>query len=502
VPKRPNLLFIFTDQQRADTLGCYGNSLVQTPVLDALARESFVFENAYVTQPVCTPSRASILTGLYPHTHGLTDNNVPLRPETKTIAEMVSESYVRGYCGKWHLGDEVIAQHGFEDWVSVEDMYRKYYTKEEYLSVLSTYHDFLVDNGLEPDVEQYGAHIFRRETEARLPEPFTKARFVGREAARFLHQNRNQPFILYVNFLEPHTPYCGPFDDLYPPDQVPVGPHFRQEPAENAALQKHLLADRYRTMDDFDGEDLRTEAGWRKTRAKYLGNVTLVDRAIGDILRALDESGQRDNTVVVFTSDHGDMMGDHGLLRKAVMYEEALKVPLIVRVPWMAEQSRRVAGRISQINLIPTLLDLLGQEIPRHLEGVSLTPALEGKATLSQAGQDDVIVEWNGTSWKTGRLFRENPMQEEVWQQVSGPWRTVIGQDGWKLNLSPTDRCELHDLNNDPHEQLNLYEDLAQRDRILCMTERLRQWQVRTGDTAPIPDGTLSATRQRAKEGK
>ena len=108
------MLFIFTDEQRADTLGCYGNDLVQTPNLDGLAAESLVFENAYVTQSVCTPSRSSIMTGLYPHSNGCVANNIPLRPETRTIAEMVSQEYVRGYYGKWHLGDEVVAQHGFD----------------------------------------------------------------------------------------------------------------------------------------------------------------------------------------------------------------------------------------------------------------------------------------------------------------------------------------------------------------------------------------------------
>ncbi len=192
MPENPNLLFIFTDEQRFDTLACYGNSRIRVPHLNRLAQESFIFETAYVTQPVCTPSRASIMTGLYPHTHGCTENNVPLRPETRTLAEMVSGDYVCAYYGKWHLGDEAIPQHGFTRWLAVEDMYRRHYSKKEYLDVLSDYHRFLVRSGYAPDVgrapaaENRGAKVFSRGFAAGLPEPYTKAAFTGREAAQSL----------------------------------------------------------------------------------------------------------------------------------------------------------------------------------------------------------------------------------------------------------------------------------------------------------------------------
>ena len=189
----PNLLFIFTDEQRFDTLSCYGNRIIQTPNLNALAERSVVFENAYVTQSVCTPSRSSILTGLYPHTNGCIANNIPLRRETSTIAEMAPTDYIRGYIGKWHLGDEVVAQHGFEHWVSIDDAYRGYYSKPEHLSVLSDYHHYLVRNGYEPDVEYGDTRVFARTTAARLPEPFTKAAFVGQETSRFISENRDTP---------------------------------------------------------------------------------------------------------------------------------------------------------------------------------------------------------------------------------------------------------------------------------------------------------------------
>jgi len=493
MPPKPNLLFIFTDQQRADTLGCYGNQAIQTPNLNALAAESCVFQNAYVTQSVCTPSRASILTGLCPHTHGCDRNNVPLRPETPTLAEMVAEDTLCAYYGKWHLGDEVVAQHGFTDWVSIEDYYRRYYSREEYLALFSSYHHFLLENGFEPDYERAGARLFDRVKAASLPEPYTKARFLGREAAHFLRERKGseQPFVLYVNFLEPHTPYVGPLGDLYRPEELPAAPHFRLKPAPNAALVNRMVADQYMDQGFLYGQDLTTEAGCRRTWAQYWGNITLVDRAVGEILGALDETGLAERTVVVFTSDHGDMMGDHGYFGKCVLYEEAVRVPLLMRVPWLDQEPRLIPGRISQIDLVPTLLDLLWEPIPAGLQGQSRAAILRGESTLAE---NDVFIEWNGPDGRPDRFFGQGsahlaePLSAEArdqaqeWVPVRGPWRSVVSADGWKLNLSATDRCELYDLNSDPHELRNRFDESEQQERIGDLAGRVRAWQAQTGD--------------------
>jgi arylsulfatase A-like enzyme len=499
--RKPNLVFIFTDQQRFDTLACYGNRQIRTPNLNALASESFVFENAYVTQSVCTPSRSSIMTGLYPHTNGCTRNNVPLRPEVPTLAEMVSDDYLCAYYGKWHLGDEVVAQHGFATWVSIEDYYRRFYSKEEYLSLFSSYHHFLLGCGFEPDYESVGARVFDRVKTALLPERYTKASFLGHEAARFISENRERPFVLYVGFLEPHTPYVGPLGDLYPPQSLSVAPHYRQKPEEGAALVNRMLADQYMSQGVMYEQDLTTEAGCRHTKAQYYGNVTLVDRAVGEILQALDRAGLSDDTLVVYTSDHGDMMGDHGLFEKCVLYEEAVKVPLIVRVPWQGKPPRPVSGRISQIDLVPTLLDLLGEPLPERLEGECRAAVFSGggaRGTITSLRQNDVFIEWQGPNGRPTRSFGRGPsdLKEPLesaaqpgdeWEQVRGPWRSVVSAGGWKLNLSTTDHCELYDLNTDPGETRNLFDDPAQQGRIRDLADRIRQWQARTADTVELP---------------
>ena len=492
--RKPNLVFIFSDQQRYDTMRCYGNTWIRTPSLNALADCSFVFERAYVTQPVCTPSRASILTGLYPHTAGPTVNKMILPREAKTIAEMVSEEYLCGYFGKWHLGDDVIPQHGFDEWVSTEDGHRGEYTRREYRFRFSDFHRHLVANGFTPDVESDGARIFSADKRYSLPEEFQMASFLGNRAADFIQANKDRPFVLYVSTFEPHSPYDGPFKDLYDPATLPVGPAFLKRP-DGASLLNRVRADYYlqflnpgkdQTSDPYmmryaaAGEDVTTELGWRTLRAHYLANITLVDGMVGRITDALDSAGIADNTVVVFTSEHGEMGGDHGLLEKRAFYEEAARVPLIMRVPWLTDTQRTVAGAFGQVDLTPTLLDLLGGQLPEHLQGHSRMSVLKGESSLED---NDVFIEWNGMSPDMDDRHLGTPAIDRM---TALPWRSVVSA-GWKLNLCAGDQCELFDLNSDPFEEHNLFNDPAHRDRIRDLAARIRAWQIETSDSAPLP---------------
>ena len=242
MPKQPNLLLIWTDQQRDDTLACYGNDTVRAPHLNGLADESFVFRNAYCAQPVCTPSRGTIMSGLWPHAHGARSNNIPLHAETQTIAEMVPSEYRRAYFGKWHLGDEIFAQHGWEEWSGIEDLYIKHYSDEARKSERSAYHHFLVRNGYAPDTEKEpGQTVFSRNFCAAMPEPFTKAGFLGREVSRFIHGlDRERPFLINVNFLEPHPPIFGPLNGLYDPDDLTLPETFGEPPVLATQPPAHL----------------------------------------------------------------------------------------------------------------------------------------------------------------------------------------------------------------------------------------------------------------------
>ncbi|MHC4872462.1 MAG: sulfatase family protein [Planctomycetota bacterium] len=501
--KKPNLLFIFTDQQRFDTLACYGNDFIKMPNLNKLAEQSYVFENAYVTQPVCTPSRSSIMTGLYPHTNGCVKNNVFMKEETRTIAEMLDSDYISAYMGKWHLGNERTPQHGFDKWVSTEDAYIGVPEGEPEIS--SNYTKFVTANGFTPDTnEPEGLHRLARTTSALLPEKFTKAMFTAYEASKFIEENKDKPFCLYLNYLEPHTPFFSSTHGMYDPDDLPLPDHFMESPDENQALVKQLNS-RYYMNSTLRHYDFRQEAGWKNARAAYYSLCTLVDKSVGEILQTLQDCGLEENTIVVFTSDHGCMQGDHAVAMKTLMYEECEKVPMLIKVPWLNKEEKRLQGSMSQVDLVPTLLELMGQVVPEYLEGDSLKPVLEGEKDLFD---NDVFIEWNGAN---GRQFlnagkkgthalgdsedEADPVKkilgdismEEAEKIAAGPWRSIISSDRWKMNLSCDDKCELFDLNNDPAELKNLYDEPEQQERIAELRARIIKWQERTQDTCPLP---------------
>ena len=491
-----NLVFIFSDQQRADTMACYGNDWLNVPNLNALAAQSFVFQNAYVTQPVCAPARASIMTGLYPHAAEIFVNQLVMSRDIPAIAEMLPDEYHCGYIGKWHLGDDVVKQHGFDEWVSAEDGHLPEYTRREYRGERSDYWRHLVANGFEPDLERMpGKFIFSPAARSRLPEEFQMASFLGDRAADFIMRSGDKPFALYVSTFEPHPPYNGPFNDMYDPAALPVGPAFLRPP-EGASLYNRVRGnyytqylreggdpsrDPYMAHTPASGQDLTTELGWRTLRARYLANITLVDRMVARITAALDAAGVADDTLVVFTSEHGEMAGDHGMLEKRAFYEEASRVPLTMRAPWLRREQTLLEGSASHIDLVPTLLDLLGQRPPARLQGKSLAPVLRGDADLSE---NEVVIQWNGASPELPDRFLGSAA---INRMNALPRRCIVTPDRWKLALCAGDEGELFDLNADPHELRNLYRDPAQRDRVIDMAARIRAWQQETGDAAPLP---------------
>ncbi len=452
----PNLLFIYTDEQRYDTMAAYGNTHIEMPNLNRFAETATVFEEAYVTQPVCTPSRSSLLTGLYPHTNGCIANNVPLSPDTPCLPEMLTEgNYTCAHHGKWHLGDEIFPQHGFSEWRAIEDMYRPYYRPGKPRDELSHYQRWLREQGLEAPEGDF----FNRSQAAKLPEEYSKPAYLAREATRFLRKNHDNPFVLFVNFLEPHMPFTGPRDDQYEPESIPLPDNFEAVPGADQPLR--LRAGHAKWHNRF-----QSEQDFRRLIARYWGLCSQVDTYFGRIMDVLEELGLADNTVVVYTSDHGDMMGSHGMVAKTVMYQESVRVPLLVRVPGQRE-GHRVSGPISQIDLVPTLLDVMRQPVPEALEGKSLRQAAEG--TVTELDQD-IVIEWNGSNGYSPNVELPDATKEQILESWSDPVRTLVTAQGWRFTCSPLGEHELYDLNVDPGETTNL----AARAEHLPLMRRLR----------------------------
>lgn len=500
MPDRPNVLLICTDQQRRDTMACYGNDFVRSPNVNSLAEESFVFENCYVTVAVCSPARASLLTGLYPHTAGVIKNSVPLPESSPTIAAMAPTDYRTAKFGKWHLGNDLVRQHGFDDWVASEDEHESNptHTRREDRFKHSEYYEFLISLGYQPHERTDGSHAFSQLQRSMLPAEHSMATFLGDNVADFIRRNTSDPWLMCAMFFEPHPPYNGPFNELHDPDEVPTSPVFLREQDADTPLWHRRRAELNLSgeVTDFfqvygndatdlgaggEARHLRTEDDWRALRARYLGLVTLMDQGIGKILDALEETGQADRTVVIFTSDHGDGVGDRGMLgTKRAFYEEIAGVPLLIRVPWLNRSQRKIAGNIGQVDIVPTMLELMGidaSEMPDHLQGRSRVNVMNGETELC----DDVFMQW----------YEHPPTialgNDDIERMAQVSWRSVVTRDRWKLNLSPGDQCELYDLNSDPYELNNRFDDPECRDRVRDMAARIRIWQQAVNDRLVLP---------------
>ena len=489
-----NLLFLWTDQQRADTLTAYGAQGLQMPNLNQLAAQSTVFAQAYVSQTVCTPSRSTVMTGLWPHTSGCTANNIPLPTDIPVLTEMLDDSdYVTGYYGKWHLGDEIFKQHGFDRWVSIEDMYIDHYSEGRDRDARSDYHHFLVEKGFKPT----DGSVFGRDETLHLPEEYSKPAFLAEQASQFIRDNQDRPFVLYVNFLEPHSPFFGPRDDQYDPAEIPLPESFAYPPHEEQSLRARALHRRFYEHGQ-SGLPLKTEDDWQRIIANYWGLNSLVDTYMGRILDTLAEYGLEGKTIVVYTSDHGDMMGEHQLITKTVMFEGAMRVPLMIRMPGQ-EHGRRVAGPVSQIDLVPTLLDLLGKSQPGHLQGQSLKHLLDAEGDVEHT--ENAFVEWNGSDNALGSLMKKEGdlpewladlgRREELEAALSDPIRCVITPDGWKFCYSQLGKHELYNLQADPLEVRNFYGNPDYQPLLRELGKRLHAWGRRNNDGVEIDLSSL-----------
>jgi arylsulfatase A-like enzyme len=472
LPRQPNLIVFLPDQQRADNIACYGAPRSYAPNLDKLASQSCVFQQAYVTHPVCTPSRSSLLTGTWPHTNGCTLNNVKLGAQFRCLPEMTGDTdYRTAYMGKWHLGEEVFAQHGFEQWISIVHGGEEQ-SDDQVGKVITDYDNFLVSKGLKPDEKEKG--IFSRDFGAKLPIALSKPKFLETQVCNFLERQRRDPFILFVAFFEPHPPYNGPLNSEHP-----------LEPSDLDPTKDHTFGEemplRYRLRQEFDHKKFGTVEKQLRTKRNYLGLITEIDRSIGVILSKLEDVGLADDTIVVHTSDHGDMLGAHGLFGKEVSFEQAVRVPYLVRMP---EQGRMlsIAQPVSHIDFAPTLLDLLGKASHEQCAGKSRAPLLHGESMVPET----VFVEWSPNRmrqvYKGTRLAHSNGIR----RAISESTRVAVSPDGWKLCLRDRDKNELYNLRSDPSEKQNLYGYTEHQDVISRLTGEIHRWQESVGDKIKV----------------
>tara|TARA_B100000749_G_scaffold274460_1_gene258761 strand:- start:151 stop:1611 length:1461 start_codon:yes stop_codon:yes gene_type:complete len=420
---QPNLIFLMPDQLRADFLSCYGADFIQTPHIDSLFSRGVRYADACTPSPVCVPARSVLLTGINAIRTGVTSNGQFLRTDLSecgisTWPEMLSQKgYMTSAIGKMHFYPWE-ASMGFQHRMICED--------KRWLNVKDDYYHYLKGYGLKKfhGNEHAGYQENRGAIISRLPWEHSWDYFVGEGAAKYIRNySHNQPFAMMVGFPGPHCPYdpCQKYADLFDPEDMPdpypeatdQPPNFRQSNIRgNLGL--------------WNGVDYSefTTAHKKKIRAHYAGLVKQIDDKVGDILSALEETGLQDNTVIIFSSDHGDYLGDHGLIGKGTFYESSIKVPLIVHLPW-AGGSTVCRSPVSIEDITATLLHFAGCEIPMHLNSIPLP----------------------GLGIQTDRI------RDRVYGFLASGCMNYNGE--WKLAKYASGDVMLFNVKEDPAEQLN-----------------------------------------------
>lgn len=423
-PNRPNLLFIIADQLRADFLGCYGASFVKTPNIDKLAAQGVRYERAYSTSPICVPARASLLTGMNSIRNGVLDNTVWLRPDLaacgiRTWPEMLNDAgYYTAGIGKMHFYPWD-SNHGLQYRVVAED--------KRWIHIRDDYYHFLRGHGErkyhgnehEGYLENKGAILNR------LPWELSVDHFVGEEAIRFLQTyGGDGPFAAMVSFPGPHCPYDPNqeyLDDVDPAQMPPAIP-----PSGDAdRLLQNAIESNSKPWNGVDYSTF-TDAQKQKVRAHYAASTNQIDVEIGRIVATLEEKGLLENTVIIFTSDHGDFLGDHGFIGKGIYYEAAIHIPLIVRAPGIAPS---VHSSLVELTDITATLLAYGEAKPPQPQDSRPLPGL-GLATQERS---------------------------TLFGFVSNGWMAYDGR--WKLCKYATGEQHLFDRATDPTEQQNRIDD-------------------------------------------
>lgn len=400
--------------------------------------------------------------------NGCTRNSVALDRRCRSFAELIEDKdYRTAYMGKWHLGDDGPACRGFQQWISTEEP--------------GDYTNFLLSMG--PTSEKKG-EVFSELAISNLPIELSRPKFLEKHACEFIEKHFRDPFILVVAFVEPHSPYNGPLNDEHPLSEIDLDPTATLPESDNIPLRYRLMREWQQARAILDRQRLphqfffgATPDEYRSIKQRYLGLVTLVDQSIGAILGCLERFGLSDNTIVVHTSDHGDSLGAHHLFAKEVMFEEAARVPFLIRLPGQ-KRSKLVPQPVSHIDVVPTLLDLLGQAKQPQCAGKSLQPVIHEEALLPR---ESIFIEWapNRTKIKKGTALAPRRM---IKRAIDESTRTVVSSDGWKLSLRDKDLNELYNLSDDPWETRNLYSDRQYASVISRYTDEIRRWQESTND--------------------
>lgn len=476
--QRPNVLWIMVDQFRYDCLGANGNKFIRTPNLDRLAARSANFSHAFVQSPVCVPSRVSYFTGRYPHSHKNRVNYTPLDGREVLIQRMLKDAgYRTGAVGKLHYYPPTAAHArstGFDavqldDGISRTDEFSDYVKWRNAKDPRAKLHY----QATEP---KPGKNPFR----AAIDYQYTPAAWTGRETRAMLNEfaRGEPPFFLFSSFFKPHAPYTvpEPYDSLFDDVEIPLPRQVTLEEIQKLPLpvQRQILRGRPQHAMD------RTRLQW--IYRSYYASVAMLDKEVGDILDTIRQLGKEQNTIVVFSTDHGDQLLEHGLEGKNLFFEASMRVPFLISLPGRVNPGRR-AELIEMVDVLPTLLELCGLPVPQRIQGRSFAPLVTGgRYTPREFAFAENIIPEVITNASLDLPFVPG-------KGVGGilhPDAKMIRTERWKMNYYPGHGGELYDLESDPGEERNLYADVAHQGRVREMKDRLLDLLITSDETDQI----------------
>ena len=442
----PNIVFVIADQWRAQAFGFAGDPNVKTPNLDRLAGESVNFTQAISRTPVCSPTRATLLTGQRPLKHGVFLNDAPLNPEATTMAKLFAAAgYDTGFIGKWHMDG-----HGRADFIPHER--RQGF---DYWKVLECTHDYNHSFYYADGPEKFQWEGYDAIAQTRDAQSYLEAR-----------AKSTRPFLLWLSFGPPHNPYeTAPtnYRALFPLEKI-------QLPA-NVPPEAQVRA--------------------RKDLAGYYAHCTALDDCVGDLLATLKQTSLAENTIVVFTSDHGDMLGAHALQRKQKPYEESVRVPLLLRLPASLKiKPQRLAGTINTEDVLPTLLGLCKVIIPKTVEGLDFTQYLRGGADPSggAASLQSIAPFGEFSRQNGGREYRGLRTARYTYvRDLSGPWLLFDNAQDPLQFTNLIGHAEHAALEQRLDEELKK-KLAAEHDEFLPGEKYIRKWNYQVDRSGTIPE--------------
>lgn len=465
---RPNILWICTDQQRFDTIAALGNEFIRTPNFDRLMSQGVTFTHAFAQNPVCTPSRASFLTGRYPRTTGARQNGQAIPPDEVLITRMLADAgYDCGLSGKLHIAP---CQGRVEE--RIDDGYRGFHWSHDPHPKWkeNEYIQWLESKGYEwKDLYHPVGYAY-----AGVPAELHQTTWCFDRAIDFIKEKRQAPWLMSINVFAPHHPFDPPkeYFDRYDPDKLRDPDYKAGELADKPIFQRVDHDGAYGGM--LLGFSKMTPRERREVTAAYYAMIEQIDDNVGRILQMLDDTGQRENTIVIFMSDHGELLGDHGMYLKGPhMYDCSIRVPLIISWPGRFKAGLKSDALVELVDLVPTLLTALDMPIPVRVQGRSLYDICTGTADPHKH-KDYIYAEYY-IGQPFHRALKDQPLLTTVRTRTS----KLTSYAGMEIG-------ELYDLEADPGEHDNLWESPERGDLKMRMLKLCFDASVLTQD--PLPE--------------